>query len=137
MTRTANCVCRNLTLSIVGEAQVVAICSCKQCQLRTGSVYSAHAFFPASEVVINGEHNTFTRGSDSGNNVTFHFCPNCGVNVFWKAEKRPESWGVALGSLSGPELSLPIAALYAEKKLDWVPFPEGVPVYEKGVPATK
>ncbi|MBM68094.1 MAG: aldehyde-activating protein [Haliea sp.] len=133
--RTASCACSQLKLSISGEPEIVAICSCEQCQRRTGSVYSAHAFFPRDGVTIKGDHRTFTRDSDSGKKVTFHFCPHCASSVFWEAEKRPTALGIALGALSGPELPLPIAALYVQKKLDWVPLPEGMPVFEQGVPA--
>jgi hypothetical protein len=132
--RTAGCACGHLTAVVTGEPDLVAICACKQCQLRTGSVYSAHAFFAEQNVNVNGTYATFTRKGDSGKDVSFHRCVNCGSTVFWLAEKRAGQLGIALGALSAPEVPKPIAALYTESIRTWVTLPEGVPTFDQGVP---
>lgn len=133
--RTAHCACESLTLTVKGEPEVVTICACRQCQLRTGSVYSAHAFFNQSGVTTSGASRAYTRSSDSGRKVTFHFCPGCGSTVFWEAEGRPGSIGIAYGTFSkGPELPEPIAAVWACEKPSWAPFPKDTPSFDRGRP---
>ena len=133
--RTASCACSQLNLKVTQEPQIVAICSCRQCQLRTGSVYSTHAFFPQSGVTIEGDSKSFTRSSDSGREVTFHFCPTCGSTVFWHAEARPDAVGIASGCFTGgPELPAPVAGVFIGDKADWVPLPPGMPTFDQAAP---
>jgi tetratricopeptide (TPR) repeat protein len=35
------------------------------------------------------EHKTYGRVADSGFEIRFHFCPNCGSSVFWKGDRSP------------------------------------------------
>lgn len=135
--RAANCACGSLSLAIEGEPEIVAICGCRQCQLRTGSVYSTHAFFARSGVTISGDYKTFARPADSGNTVTFHFCPECGSTVFWQAEGRPNSWGIALGAMSGAEMPPPIAAVWGQEVKAWVPLPDEMTVFSLGADSPK
>ena len=75
--------------------------------------------------------------TDSGNTVTFHFCPECGSTVFWRAEGRPNSWGIALGALSGVDMPPPIAAVWGNEVKKWVPLPEGITVFSLGADSPK
>jgi Glutathione-dependent formaldehyde-activating enzyme len=61
-------------------------CNCTQCQRRTGSAYSVHAYFDRGRVRIEGESRRFRRSSDAGRWVEFGFCPGCGSTVYWEME---------------------------------------------------
>ncbi|EIF42739.1 hypothetical protein DOK_12241 [gamma proteobacterium BDW918] len=135
--RKASCACGQVVMAVDGEPEIVAICGCQQCQRRTGSVYSTHAFFAQSGVKIEGDYKVFARKADSGNTVTFHFCPECGSTVFWRAEGRPNSWGIALGALSGVDMPPPIAAVWGNEVKKWVPLPEGITVFSLGADSPK
>jgi hypothetical protein len=132
-TRTATCACGNLRVTTEGEPQIVALCSCLQCQKRTGNVFSTHAFFSDEQVRIEGQFNLFQRSSDSGRLVTFRFCPECGSTVFWKAQGRPHSWGVAVGAFADPGFPTPQAAVWTENKPRWANFPDGIAQHARGV----
>lgn len=130
--RRSQCVCGSLSVTVLGEPELVALCNCGQCQRRTGSVFSQHAFFPRDNAVIHGEHKAFTRSSDSGRKVTFHFCPTCASTIFWEVEARPNSWGMAVGGFEDPHFPPPERAVWGEKKHDWVRLPDGIPVLPRG-----
>jgi hypothetical protein len=55
-TRAAACACGQLRATCEGEPERVSLCNCTQCQKRTGSVYSVHAYFDRGRVKTEGAH---------------------------------------------------------------------------------
>ncbi|WP_336247073.1 MULTISPECIES: GFA family protein [Rhizobium/Agrobacterium group] len=98
MKQVAKCSCGKLSAVATGEPRKVSACHCKSCQRRTGSPFGVAVFFERSEVVIAGESRTYVRSGDSGMNLTFHFCSDCGSSVYWLPEFRPGLVAVALGA---------------------------------------
>ncbi|MGI9463849.1 MAG: GFA family protein, partial [Aestuariivirgaceae bacterium] len=88
--RSAKCSCGQLTAVCEGEPVLASLCHCIECQRRTGSTYGVAAFFKHETVEITGRTTEFTRPSENGHPVTFHFCPNCGSSVFWRPSRLPE-----------------------------------------------
>ena len=83
-TRRAACSCGQLYLTIAGEPSRISLCHCLECQRRTGAVISNQARFPREQVSFAGRAATWTRTAESGNALTFHFCPTCGSTA-WHA----------------------------------------------------
>ena len=77
-TRTASCRCGQLTATVTGEPVRVSVCHCLDCKKRSGSAFAVQARWPAEQVAIEGRSRTFVKAADSGNRITFHFCPECG-----------------------------------------------------------
>jgi hypothetical protein len=67
-----------------GEPESVYVCHCKACQRRTGAIIHNGSRWLKSQVRIEGEHKIYGRIADSGFEIRFHFCPNCGTSVFWE-----------------------------------------------------
>ena len=86
--RQAACSCRQLTLTIEGEPTRISICHCLECQRRTGAVISNQARFRREQITIAGNSTAWTRMAESGNALTFHFCPTCGSAVFSTSTDR-------------------------------------------------
>ena len=86
MTRRAACSCGQLHLTIEGEPSRISMCHCLECQRRTGAVISNQARFPREQVTIVGKATAWMRTAESGNALTFHFCPTCGSTVYWENE---------------------------------------------------
>ena len=90
MERTATCVCGQLRVTVEGEPGRVNLCSCEACQRRSGSAFQLGALFDESQLrAIDGETKSFARRADSGRLLELHFCPPCGVSVYFRAEARP------------------------------------------------
>ena len=65
----------------------VLVCHCDECKKRTGSDYGVSVVTePASTVEFSGETKTHTRTGDSGSEVHYEFCPECGTTVKWKID---------------------------------------------------
>jgi hypothetical protein len=99
---------------------MVAVCHCRDCQRRTGSTYGVAAFFARANVTPKGTARSFTRQSDSGNPITFHFCPDCGSTVYWEPARKPDLVAVAVGAFADPAFPAPTRAVYEQHRHPWV-----------------
>ena len=90
MERVAECHCGALKAIATGEPDRVYVCHCKACQRRTGAVIHNGTRWQKSQVRIEGEHKAYARKGDSGFEIRFHFCPNCGSSVFWEGDRAPD-----------------------------------------------
>lgn len=116
----AACACNQMTVVCTGEPTSVSLCHCLACQKRTGSPFGIAAFFDRAQVAISGDSQEFTRASDRGFDVTFHFCPCCGSTVYWEPRRKPQSLAVAVGCFADPSFSAPRQAVYTEHQHPWL-----------------
>lgn len=134
-TRIAACHCGGLELRCEGEPRKVSMCHCTDCQRRTGSLFSIAVFYPREAVVAaKGEAGVFERPSASGFPVAFHFCRNCGSNLFWEPRRMPALVGVAAGAFGDPQFPRPEQAVWMQDKHDWLEMPADLPAFERNPP---
>jgi len=126
-TRRAACSCGQLGLTIEGEPVRIAICHCLDCQRRTGAVISNQARFPRTQVSVAGQATSWRRAAESGNTLTFHFCPTCGSTVYWENAAFPDHVMVAIGSFADPTFPAPTIAVWEDRRHPWVALPADVP----------
>ena len=119
----ASCSCGDLPVTTSGEPVRISICHCLACQRRTGSAFGAQARFLSSDVVVEGLSKTWTRTADSGNRITFHFCPTCGSTVFYEPDQEPDLTAVAIGAFSDPTFPAPRVSVYEVRRHPWVAVP--------------
>ena len=120
MDREAACCCGALRVTCRDAPSSVSACHCGACQRRTGSVVGLAAFFPEDAVTIAGASKSFTRGSDAGSGVTFHFCPDRGSTVYWRPERKPGIVAVAVGAFADPEFPAPQQAVFEALRPPWL-----------------
>jgi hypothetical protein len=126
-TRRAACSCGQLSLAIDGEPSRISMCHCLECQRRTGAVLSNQARFRADQVAVSGRASEWTRSAESGNALTFRFCPVCGSTVYWTGEGFPGLVAVAIGTFADPKFPAPSVSVWEEARHDWVVLPETTP----------
>jgi hypothetical protein len=70
-----------------------------------------------------------------GFKIRFHFCPNCGSNVFWEGDKDPNIYGITVGSFADPNFPPPTFSVWEEMMHPWLGvatvtehFPQGWPL---------
>ena len=122
-TRRASCSCGRLTATAHGEPVRISICHCLDCQRRTGSVFGEQARFPASEVDIEGRSESWVRTADSGNRITFHFCPFCGSTVYYRPDQEPDLIAIPVGAFADPMFPAPKVSVYESRRHSWVTIP--------------
>jgi hypothetical protein len=142
-TREAACHCGQLRLEVSGEPFAVSICNCLACQRRTGSAFGMQAGFKADQVHVTGRFNDYSRISDESDEKehVFHFCPDCGSQVFYTEPTEPDLIVVSTGSFADPTFPPPTESGYDSRRHPWVGLPDTVerqvweplrPLYEAG-----
>jgi hypothetical protein len=122
-TRRAACNCGQLSLTVEGEPVRISMCHCIECQRRTGAVLSNQARYPRERVAISGTSTAYTRTAESGNRLTFHFCPVCGSTVYWEGEGFPGFVAIAIGTFADPAFPAPALSVWEETRHEWVTPP--------------
>jgi len=106
----------------------VSICHCLACQRRTGSAFGMQAGFTAEQVRVTGRHRDFRRVSDEADRKehVFHFCPDCGSQVFYTEPSEPDLVVVSVGSFADPSFPPPTESGYDSRRHPWVQLPESI-----------
>jgi len=123
--RTASCRCGQLTATVSGDPVRVSVCHCLNCKKRSGSAFAVQARWPAAQLTIGGQSKTFVKVADSGNRATFHFCPECGSDVYYEIDgkfddKFNDLVAIPLGAFDDPYFVSPAFSVWEERKSDWV-----------------
>jgi hypothetical protein len=142
--REAACHCGQLRLEVEGDPFVVSICHCLACQRRTGSAFGMQAAFKADQVRVSGRFNDYSRISDEEDQRehAFHFCPDCGSQVFYTEGDEPDLVVVSVGSFADPSFPAPTESGYHHRRHEWLELPDSLqpdalwdsvrPLYEAG-----
>jgi hypothetical protein len=144
--REAACHCGQLRVTTTGEPLAVTICHCRACQRRTGSVFGTQAMFSPGQIEVTGRYSDFARTSDEANRMehVFHFCPDCGSQVFQSNPGEPDFVVVSVGSFADPSFPAPTRSEYDTRRHPWVGLPDSIdrdlrelwdgvrPLYEAG-----
>ena len=122
-TREAACHCGQLRLEVAGDPFVVGICHCLACQRRTGSAFGMQAGFEPDQVQVHGRYGTYRRISDEADRKPhdFHFCPDCGSQVFYTEPDEPDLIVVSVGSFADPAFPPPTESGYNARRHHWLP----------------
>jgi hypothetical protein len=123
--RTASCRCGQLKATATGEPVRVSVCHCLNCKKRSGSAFAVQARWPKAQVRIEGRSKTFVKVADSGNRATFHFCPECGSDVYYEidgkfGDKFNDLVAIPVGAFDDPWFASPRFSVWEERKHDWI-----------------
>ncbi|CAN7725215.1 GFA family protein [Mesorhizobium sp. LjRoot246] len=138
-TRTASCICGQLTLTCVGpDPERISLCHCINCQKQTGSAFAIQATFPKEQVTIRGKSTTWTfpvAGAPpvtyrncSRTGATFHFCPECGSTVYYVLAETPDNIGIKVGAFADPTFPPPMISGFEEYRFPWAMNVEALPM---------
>ena len=122
----ASCRCGQLRATVTGEPIRVSVCHCLNCKKRSGSAFAVQARWPSDQVRIQGQSKTHKKVSDSGNWAVFHFCPECGSDVYYQNDgpavdaKLAGAMAIPLGAFDDPYFLSPRFSVWENRKHDWV-----------------
>ena len=124
-THIASCRCGQLQATTSGDPVRLSVCHCLNCQKRSGSAFAAQARWPRDRTGIAGESKTFVKVADSGNKATFHFCPECGSDVYYEIDgkfddKFNDLIAIPIGAFDDPFFLTPEYSVWESRKHRWV-----------------
>lgn len=119
---TGRCACGVVALEISGEPIGTRQCWCRQCQQIAAGGPTNNAMFKVEDVVLAGDVARSTWLADSGNTLTFHFCPVCGTQVYAQSSARSHLMTVRLGMLDPGHGLRPEAIIWTDDAPEWAVF---------------
>jgi hypothetical protein len=86
------------------------------------------AGFRADQVQVVGRFSDYTRTSDEADRRehVFHFCPDCGSQVFYTEPMEPDLIVVSVGSFADPAFPPPTESGYDSRRHPWVGLPDSI-----------
>jgi hypothetical protein len=121
--RHASCSCGQLSVVVEGNPVRISMCHCLACQRRTGSTFGVQARFPRDRVTVEGQSTAYVRVADSGNRLTFHFCPACGATVCYHIDDMPDVIAIPVGAFADPAFPAPWVSVYESRRHPWTGVP--------------
>ena len=75
----------------------------------------------AEQTQIDGNSKTFVKAGDSGNPATFHFCPDCGSDVYYVINGKFDGLvAIPLGAFDDPYFGSPEYSVWEQRKHEWL-----------------
>ncbi len=119
--RTASCRCGQLRATVTGEPVRVSVCHCLNCKKRSGSAFAVQARWPADQVTADGRSSSYEMLADSGNRGIFHFCPDCGSDVYYEIGGKFDNLvAIPVGAFADVSFPPPEYSVWEERKHPWV-----------------
>lgn len=118
--RHAQCMCGALSATTRGEPAHVMTCSCLDCRRKSGSAFSVSTYWPEDQVTLSGRAESWTRPAPGGRDLTYFFCPVCGVSLYWRAGFAADKIGIGGGNFDDCAFAAPRRAYWTEGRPDWV-----------------
>jgi glyoxylase-like metal-dependent hydrolase (beta-lactamase superfamily II) len=86
------------------------------------------AGFRADQVQVTGSFNDYSRISDESDRKehVFHFCPECGSQVFYTEPEEADLIVVSVGSFADPSFPPPTESGYDSRRHPWVQLPDSI-----------
>ena len=130
---TASCLCGEAQLSCGCPVGTGSYCHCEDCRKQTGSAFSIAIPFEAGDFrVLRGKIGSFTKSSDSGNDLTRNFCLNCGSPLFGTSPEHPGMVYVKAGVLDDQSLVQPTHQSWCQSKVEWSEIDKKLPTHPRG-----
>ncbi|KAK4497002.1 hypothetical protein PRZ48_011451 [Zasmidium cellare] len=123
-----SCLCKGVTYSISGRAQMSVLCHCLNCQKSSGSAFQANGFYNKSQFTLLTGANLVTDYHDSavdaGCTLIRSFCSVCGCNLYTTNPTNPmikDAIIVMSGCMekTSEALDAPQMEFYVKRRRDW------------------
>jgi hypothetical protein len=127
------CLCANVRFTCGETLGMAAYCHCSDCRKCTGSAFNMSVGVEQGQFVITaGSPKGFTKKGESGNELTRHFCPDCGSPLFTSSPRHPGRVYVKGGAFDDPALIKPAYQSWTRSSVPWATIKAGLPSYETG-----
>ncbi len=84
------------------------------------------ARFSSDNVNIDGPSKKYVRTADSGNRITFHFCPDCGSTMYYQLGDALDMIAIPVGAFADPGFPPPQFSVYETRQHTWVVLPDNM-----------
>ena len=120
--------CSRGRLGVVTDGEPVrsSVCHCLARRRRVGSVFGARARFRRADVEVTGPRTAYRRVAGSGDAITFHVCPSCGLTVHSLPAAEPDLIAAPSGAFSAPSFQQPTVSFHESRRHLRVGLPDDI-----------
>ncbi|CAN8100350.1 unnamed protein product [Discula destructiva] len=133
-----SCMCGQATYEYTGEYSAFIACHCIPCRKTSGADRSMNLVIPSSSITVSPttQEKLTSRKADSGGDLVYHHCANCGGIMFSEPKNAPEVLFLKIGLLDDKEfldgLGTPQMDIYCKNSWSWEKPIEGAKVAQAG-----
>lgn len=132
-TITGRCLCGGVAFAYDGVVGPANYCHCEDCRRCTGGPFNIGVRLSRSRFrVTSGVPRGFTKSGDSGQELTRHFCPDCGSPLYTSAPKHPDYVYVKAGVLDDPGVVEPTHQNWIASAVPWRNIPTDLRSFTHG-----
>ena len=129
------CMCGAIRYECTEAPRRMLNCHCRDCQVGSGSGYSATVIMAASAVrLTKGQTKRYEKTAESGNIARRDFCGICGTPLFASSSANTGYVGVKAASLDDPGWFKPEADVWVARAHAWDCMDAGIPKFQKNRP---
>ncbi|PQE12884.1 hypothetical protein CJF30_00002763 [Rutstroemia sp. NJR-2017a BBW] len=119
------CFCDKVRVNFSGEPAAHLLCHCLDCRKITGATYSNNILLPEEQFNLeSGKPKTIAKKADSGNEITSHFCGDCGTTLYRTGDSFPGKVILKAGVLDDINWAsehVPKGELFVSERVKWMP----------------
>jgi hypothetical protein len=129
---TGGCQCGKIRYEIRVKPLTLYICHCQECQKQSSSAFGMSMAVRSDGVVIlQGKPKEWKRVSESGNEVSCWFCPDCGTRLFHNPARNSQITNIKPGTLDDTSWLKPVGNLWTKSAQKWVVVDKEMLNYEE------
>lgn len=113
------CLCGEVSYAGDAEPQFQAKCYCDTCRKKSGAGHAAHLCVVKDAIKVSGEVQSYKHKADSGNEVTYTFCPKCGSGLYSLNSGMAPMIFLRAATLDDPNIFSPQMVVYASRAPAW------------------
>ncbi|OHT19802.1 MULTISPECIES: GFA family protein [Sphingomonadales] len=127
MSVSGGCLCGAVRFTADAAPLGARACWCRLCQYLGAGSATVNVTFPADALHVEGEVRWHETLADSGNHMRRGFCPQCGTQLFSKADERPHLTIIRAGALDDPGLIGPQMTIWTSAAPRWAHIDPDLP----------
>ena len=116
---TGRCLCGATQYSVSGPGKFGIICYCTDCQRVTGTGGAPQLAVSTDDFRVDGSVKSYVRKADSGSDLAFQFCGECGSPVFKTTGRAPDLVFFYAGTLDQTEVFSDPKPVFEDSRLSW------------------
>lgn len=127
------CLCGHVVYEYRGAVGPANYCHCEDCRGCTGSAFNIGVRLErAAFHITSGCPKGFTKRGDSGNELTRHFCPQCGSPIYTSSPQHKQHVYVKASTLDDPTIVKPVRQKWVASAVSWSQVDPRIPSFAKG-----
>jgi hypothetical protein len=129
------CHCGALAFEAEIDPAKVSVCHCTDCQVLTGTAFSAFVPVPKEAFRMKGVPKIYVKTAESGSRRAQAFCGTCGTRIYAAAEFDPPAYNVRVGTIVERAQLAPKGQFWCRSAMPWLGSLAEVPGSQTQTPA--